>query len=90
MQCRHLRRFSKLCWQKSTTESNNAALKRENERLRAAASSLKAYVGNFLSNVWRTIHEEPKERWPSIFGKLYSDHFKGVARGSCVDYRNTG
>ena len=78
MQTRQLRRVSRMALSKSRTQENNAALKRENERLRSTSHALKAYVGRFLGTVWSAIHEEPKEKWPAIFGRLYADHFQGA------------
>jgi hypothetical protein len=83
VQARQLRRFARLHWKKETTEGNNAALKRENARLRAAATQVQSYLGTFLGNVWRTIHEEPKEKWPQVFGKMYADHFQGAVLCVC-------
>ena len=82
MQGRNLRRFDKLCWQKGAAAEYARALKGETERLRRESLAVRAYLDHFLSNVWRTIHEEPKDKWPGIFGKLYSDHFQG-ARAPC-------
>lgn len=79
VQGRNLRRFDKLCWQKGAAAEYAKALKGETERLRRDSLSLRAYLDHFLANVWRTIHEEPKDKWPGIFGKLYADHFQGAA-----------
>ena len=75
-----MRRFEKLHVANESAAQNSGTLKKDNARLRRELLATRTHMGTFLGNVWRTIHEEPKERWPAVFGKLYSDHFRGALR----------
>lgn len=78
VQDRHLKRFDGLLSARDDQGSTMAALKNENRKLHAQVTYGRSYVNNFLAQVWRTIHEEPRDNWPIIFGKLYADHYSGA------------
>ena len=81
VQGRNLRRFEKALWRQRVLEESAATAQREAHERRTEASLLRQHTAAVLGAVWRTIHEEPMERWPGIMGRLYTEHFKGVLHG---------
>lgn len=46
-------------------------------RVKAAAKQKEDYFHNFTTQLFRTAHNVPPERWPLLFGRLYEDYMKG-------------
>lgn len=78
VQGRNLRRFEKLLWRQRVLEEAVSTAQHEARERRTEAALLRQHTAAVLGAVWRAIHEEPMERWPGIFGRLYVEHFKGA------------
>jgi hypothetical protein len=78
VQSRNLRRFEKLLWQQRNLKDALTVAKREAAASQEEAAHGGQFAATLLGNVWRIIHEEPKEQWAAIFGQMYAEHYRGA------------